>query len=48
MHYKFFTLQRGKPRRCRCGYWFELVDPKPLPKCPEFQAIPADYKPPTA
>jgi hypothetical protein len=41
MHVNWMWLEKGKSRRCGCGYWFQLVDAKPLPNCPEFKAIPA-------
>lgn len=25
---RFMTLKKGPPVKCRCGYWFQLVDAK--------------------
>ncbi|CAG0915818.1 unnamed protein product [Notodromas monacha] len=40
MHINYIWLEKGVDRRCSCGFWFRLVDAKPLPNCPEFKAIP--------
>ncbi|KAH8030896.1 hypothetical protein HPB51_012236 [Rhipicephalus microplus] len=29
-HINWMWLHRGDPKRCECGYWFKIVDAKPL------------------